>query len=131
MRHPITCSTIGLFCSLLFAPTALAQNCNDAQSQAEINQCAYQEYSREDAELNRVWKEIQRSFTRDRWNQKRKAALLASQRAWLAYRDKDCEGAVGTEWEGGSGRPMAVGFCLTALTKTRTERLRERYLSGR
>ena len=131
MKNPTTYLMIGLFGSFFSSPLAQAQNCDNAQNQAEINQCAYQEYSREDAELNWVWKEIQRSFTRDRWDQKRKAALLASQRAWLAYRDKDCEGAVGTEWEGGSGRPMAVGFCLTALTKARTERLRQRYLGGR
>ncbi len=52
------------------------------------------------------------------------AALLASQRAWLAYRNAQCKVA-GFEYRGGSAQDMAEAQCMTALTKARTAELRQ------
>ena len=51
------------------------------------------------------------------------AGLLESQRAWLAYRDRECV-IEGGEFAGGSMQPMAQAQCRTRLTRERTDRLR-------
>lgn len=104
-------------------------DCDTDTSQMALNHCTYESWQEEDKKLNGVWARIQRSFTNDDYDRKRKSALLASQRAWLAYRDADCDGAVGQEWEGGSGRPMAVYTCSAELTRRRTQLLENRYLN--
>ena len=48
-------------------------------------------------------------------------ALLAAQRAWIAYRDSQCELA-GFEARGGSMEPMLVSGCLADLTRKRARR---------
>ncbi len=53
-----------------------------------------------------------------------RASLLASQRAWLAYRDAQCTLAA-YEFRGGSAESMAKGQCLTDLTRRRTAELRQ------
>ena len=52
-----------------------------------------------------------------------RAALLASQRAWLAFRDAQCR-VEGFAYRGGSAQDMAEAQCATALTRTRTAELR-------
>ena len=52
------------------------------------------------------------------------AALLASQRAWLAYRDAQCRVA-SFEYRGGTDEGMAGGLCLTDLTRRRTAELKQ------
>lgn len=52
------------------------------------------------------------------------AALLASQRSWLAYRDAQCLLA-GYEFRGGSAQGMAHQQCMTDLTRRRTAELRQ------
>ena len=53
---------------------------------------------------------------------------MAAQRAWVTFRDEDCNGATAYEWHGGSGAIAAVGACLYEATVARTEDLRARYL---
>ncbi|WP_421725806.1 lysozyme inhibitor LprI family protein [Bauldia sp.] len=55
-----------------------------------------------------------------------KADLLAAQRAWITFKQKDCD-AVAYEWYGGTGANFAVGSCLHDHTVQRTKDLRERY----
>ena len=50
------------------------------------------------------------------------AALLAAQRAWLAYRDAQCRLA-GFEYRGGTAASLAGGQCLITVTKARTVEL--------
>ncbi|MNT91411.1 hypothetical protein D3C72_2325040 [compost metagenome] len=50
-------------------------------------------------------------------------ALKKAQRAWIGYRDGQCELA-GFEARGGSMEPMLVSGCLAQLTTTRTEELK-------
>jgi uncharacterized protein YecT (DUF1311 family) len=51
------------------------------------------------------------------------AALLAAQRAWLAFRDAECR-VEGYQYRGGSAQGMVHRQCLTDLTRTRTTQLR-------
>jgi uncharacterized protein YecT (DUF1311 family) len=50
------------------------------------------------------------------------AAVLASQRAWLKFRDTQCV-IEGSEFAGGSMQGMVRAQCLTRLTRERTKQL--------
>jgi len=52
------------------------------------------------------------------------AATLASQRAWLAFRDAQCA-IEGGEYAGGSMQPMVRSGCLARLTRERTAQLKD------
>ena len=44
--------------------------------------------------------------------------LVAAERAWIDFRDKDC-GLQSTSMLGGTGEPVAYGDCVYAMTKAR------------
>ena len=108
----------------------LAATAAPAQTQADMNRRAGDAYAQADAALNVQWK---RTFAymhgRDAQDHTRgggfgyAAALLASQRAWLAFRDAECA-IEGGEFAGGSAQGMAQAQCRTRLTRARTEQLR-------
>ncbi|WP_171132108.1 MULTISPECIES: lysozyme inhibitor LprI family protein [unclassified Ruegeria] len=50
------------------------------------------------------------------------AALVASQAAWNAYRDAQCE-AVGASFGGGSGTGIGITACRVELGRTRVDEL--------
>lgn len=104
-------------------------DCNNAMTQADMNQCAAEDYRQADAAMNAQWAETRAAMiawdtasppSDDNGAAKR---LLASQRAWLAYRDAACD-VEGYSAEGGSMQPMMISSCLAELTKRRTEELK-------
>lgn len=92
--------------------------CPDAQSQAEMNQCAGKAYKAADAELNQVYQKLIAML-----DDEEKAQLKNVEAAWLKYRDANCE-FVGDQFKGGSIRPMIYAFCLADMTKNRTAELK-------
>ena len=57
-----------------------------------------------------------------RISQTGKTKLIDAQRAWIKYRDAQCDfGALSTV--GGSIHPMMIARCMSALTKTQTKTL--------
>lgn len=85
-----------------------------------------------DAKLNAVYKkvlahiaesELEAPYDPASWEK----AMRESQRAWVAFRDADCKGAVPMEWSGGSGTSSAVTGCMTEKTDARMKDLTERY----
>lgn len=107
-------------------------DCANAVTQADMNQCAYQDYEKADKELNAVWKEAVKSQEEvDKGAAEMGPdyvgavkALKKAQRAWIDYRDGQCEGE-GYAALGGSMQPMLVSGCLAAKTTARTKELRE------
>lgn len=107
-------------------------NCDDPGPQQEMNYCAHQEYLRADAALNAQWsvtaahmKEMDEgSHATEDGRPSYFEALLAAQRAWIAYRDAHCR-SEGYIFRGGSMEPLMVSTCKTSLTKTRTEQLKD------
>jgi uncharacterized protein YecT (DUF1311 family) len=139
-----------LFCSILFAgaasgvilaPRAMAEeepkvDCANATSTYEMNFCANKDFEKADAELNKVYKQalahVEKNagsppYDRKAWE----AALRASQRTWVAFRDADCKDLTAMEWQGGTGGTSAEMGCMTQLTTARTKDLRERYGDAR
>lgn len=116
------------------------QECADALSQMEMTACASQDYERADAELNRLWRRIiaeaeanDRSPDSGRTaeDDRSEAAILrAAQRAWIAFRDAQCE-YEGLGERGGSMEPMIVNQCLARLTRERIAQLEGDGSNGR
>ncbi|THV15466.1 lysozyme inhibitor LprI family protein [Rhizobium rhizophilum] len=104
-------------------------DCNNAQTQADMNQCAAEDYRKADAAMNAQWAETRAAMlafdkmsppSDDNGAAKR---LLVSQRAWLAYRDAACD-VEGYSVQGGSMQPLTISSCLADLTTRRTEELK-------
>ena len=109
-----------------------ALDCKDPFTQSEMNRCAYQDFLKADAELNRVWKDV--SATMKAWDKDIDRSydnapthfdtLLAGQRAWLTYRDEHCRLA-GFQMRGGSAEPLVRESCRASVTEARTRELLE------
>jgi uncharacterized protein YecT (DUF1311 family) len=107
--------------------------CTQALSTAEMNQCASAEFAKADAELNAAYqtalKTIPGMATGDPpWDAKSwETALRNSQRAWVAFRDAECDIHVAMFWTNGSGATVDILGCKTEKTEARTRELKDRY----
>ncbi len=101
----------------------LAQNpnCNNPQTQSEMNICASIAYQNADRKLNQVYRQLLPKLSAAR-----KQKLITAQQAWIKFRDSSCE-FERSAYEGGSMAPMIYGFCLADVTEQRTKDL-QRYL---
>ncbi|MBQ0709495.1 MULTISPECIES: lysozyme inhibitor LprI family protein [unclassified Ochrobactrum] len=110
---------IGLvFGSLGVISTAQADDCQNASSQAALNECYGKAYKKSDAELNKIFKTLQRRA--DDADLKKK--LVQSQRTWIAFRDAECGMQT---YGGGSISGMAYSICLSDLTTERVNDLKK------
>ncbi|MEA5599649.1 lysozyme inhibitor LprI family protein [Nostoc sp. UHCC 0252] len=100
-------------------------NCNNAQTQAAINECARLSYQNADKKLNQAYQQLLPNLERSR-----KQKLIAAQQAWIKFRDTNCE-FERSEYEGGSISPTIYFGCLENVTKLRTQQLREYLTSDR
>ncbi len=123
---------------LLFAASAFAGDgdpewdCNfaDQLPQQGMNFCAAEDFRAADQELNAVYKRV-RAYMKQtdkdvaEWNEDlvgAEKALLKAQRAWIDYRDGQCEDE-GFKARGGSLEPLLVATCMADLTRRRTKEL--------
>ncbi|WLR99121.1 lysozyme inhibitor LprI family protein [Shinella sumterensis] len=109
-------------------------DCDNAETQMDMNICAGRDYKAADEELNVVYKkalaaavETDEGF-KDMGDQYVGAvdALKRAQRSWIGYRDGQCDLA-GFEARGGSLEPLLVSSCLADLTRKRTAELKTFY----
>jgi uncharacterized protein YecT (DUF1311 family) len=114
---------------LLVLILASAFTVTTAQTQAELNQKACDNYKVIDAEMNKVYQQILKGYRADNlFIQKLKAA----QRAWLAYRDAEFKAlypAADAQGEYGSIYPVCRCNALQEMTSERTKVLR-RWIEG-
>jgi uncharacterized protein YecT (DUF1311 family) len=111
------------FCALLCATlsaasVARAAECAD-QTQNGLDVCADAAYKKADAALNAAYKEIIRRLKGDAATTK---LLIAAQKAWIAYRDAECDFSSSAN-AGGTIYPMVYSICLEAATQERTREL--------
>lgn len=92
--------------------------CPNAQSQAEMNDCAGRLYKSADSVLNQTYRQLVSMLDNDE-----KSQLKEAQTAWLKYRDLNCD-FVADQYKGGTMRPMIYGFCLADVTNNRTAELK-------
>jgi uncharacterized protein YecT (DUF1311 family) len=124
---------IGAVTPATAAEPAAPADCTEALSTVEMNDCAGAEFEKADGELNRVYAKALAAvpelatddppFDAKTWEE----ALRASQRAWVAFRDAECEGHVAKFWGGGTGATVDIIGCKTEKTEQRTRELKQRY----
>ena len=86
-------------------------------SQAELNECYCNAYKKADAELNVLYRQITARLKDDKATTK---LLVEAQRAWVAFRDAECDfSASGVS--GGSAHGMILAICLDKLTLKRID----------
>jgi uncharacterized protein YecT (DUF1311 family) len=88
------------------------------QSQMGMNACAEADAAAADTELNAAYKQLAAKA-----EGKEKDALRDAQRAWIVFRDKECDFETIGE-EGGSIRPMEISICIAERTKERSTELK-------
>ena len=114
---------------LLTALPAAAQDvdCTAAATQVDMTYCAEQDWNAEDARLNDAYKLAVAAMkgidqNLDAADQGAEAALRASQRAWITFRDNTCA-AEGWAMHGGSAEPMVIYACRARVSATRANEL--------
>ncbi len=120
-----------MFAVMLSVPALAADPkiaCDKAVTTQDLNLCSERELQVADAKLNVAYKkalaEIRKSenakpYDPASWEK----ALRASQHAWIAFRDADCNGLVPMSWTGGTGTTGAVLGCKIEKTEARTKEL--------
>jgi uncharacterized protein YecT (DUF1311 family) len=119
MRISLEILAATLTTAAIAIPTgATADECDNAQGgQAGLDECYDKVFKKSDAELNKLYKEIEARLKDDPDTKK---LLVTAQRSWVAFRDTECDfQASGSS--GGSVAPMIYSMCLDGLTKRRIE----------
>jgi len=93
--------------------SALADECDKATTQLELNTCSAQQYQAADKKLNQTYQAAVKRAAAPQQDLLKKA-----QQAWITLRDADCA-FIGSGTEGGSVQPMIVNQCLAEKTVER------------
>ncbi|MCA0276548.1 MAG: lysozyme inhibitor LprI family protein [Proteobacteria bacterium] len=102
--------------ALAAVPAAYAvDDCSGASNQAAMTECADKALIASDAELNALYKQIQGRLKDDQAASK---LLVGAQRAWVAFRDAECEFSSSGVAQG-SIYPMTVLQCRDGMTELR------------
>lgn len=112
-----TVTTAGVIPDLIGVRLAQKPNCNNPQTQSEMNICAGISYQNADKKLNQVYQRLLPKLETSR-----RQKLVAAQQAWLKFRDASCAFEK-SEVEGGTMAPMIYGGCMATLTEQRTKQL--------
>jgi uncharacterized protein YecT (DUF1311 family) len=110
-------------------------------TQMELNRCYNEQYKKVDAHLNVVYRKVmellelelkysQRHPEEEQIKHAQTAIqkLKATEKAWISYRDMNCEAAE-FEYGGGSISPMMWSICMTTVTEHRIADLKSAYES--
>jgi uncharacterized protein YecT (DUF1311 family) len=106
--------------SLLAAQHSPATGCRDAKTTVDMERCASRDLDQAKRELDRYLQEARRLATN-------RALLDSAQAVWEHYRDVACR-AAGSEYEGGTVKPLVMLNCLTDLARDRMRELYDHYL---
>ncbi|MDM0074357.1 lysozyme inhibitor LprI family protein [Variovorax sp. J2P1-59] len=117
---------------LLASCAALAQApdpCKTQKNTVEINECAQQTLARKDKELNAAYQSLVKSLASDGKTDTTdyagtKKLLQQAQRAWVQFRDSDCN-AKYTLNAAGTIRDVAALSCKIEHTEQRTKQLKD------
>ncbi|MGG8057878.1 lysozyme inhibitor LprI family protein [Klebsiella aerogenes] len=93
--------------ALLASGAAWADDCSNANTQTEMNQCAAAQYQAADKKLNETWQQALK-----RASGQQLELLKKAQQAWISLRDADCA-FLASDAEGGSMQPMLISQCMT------------------
>ena len=91
---------------------ASADRCAAPENQSEMNFCAEADFQKADRELTAVYAKFKPV----------PPMLRVAERAWIAYRDAECD-FQGDAEAGGSMQPMIISGCMATLTEERIKTL--------
>ena len=91
---------------------ASADPCAAPQTQSEMNLCADADFQKADRQLTAVYAKFKPVPPK----------LRVAERAWIAYRDAECD-FQGDAVAGGSMHPMIISGCMATLTEERIKTL--------
>ena len=97
----------------------LPANCNEPQTQLEMNLCAKAWFEQEDKKLNQFYQDLRATLSSEK-----QSDLTAAELAWLDFRDANCEFEA-SQVRGGSMQPTLYFSCLAELTRDRTAELQQ------
>lgn len=104
-------------------------NCAEPVTQRDLNACADIEYDKADKDLNAAYQQLRKKMSD--WDKSADVsskgvvdALVVAQRAWVAFRDANCEVA-GFQARGGTMESMLIYTCLADMSTKRAAELRE------
>lgn len=103
-------------------------DCSAPETQADMTTCAGIDADAADKDLNRQYKAT-RKVLAERDNdagddESAVDALVAAQRAWVSFRDANCN-VFGFQAHGGSMEPTLVSACLADMSRKRSDDLRQ------
>jgi len=108
-------------------------DCKNPVTQMDMTSCEQARQDTADKALNAQYKKTRAALAavdKDSSEDMRGAekALVKAQRAWIDYRDGECE-AYGFQARGGTMEPMLVAGCIANMTDARTKELQELFES--
>jgi uncharacterized protein YecT (DUF1311 family) len=106
------------------SPVAQQPNCKNPQTQPEMNVCSRLDYQQADKKLQQVYDRLRSKLPNTSQQQ-----LVSAQKAWIAFRDSNCDFQK-SFFEGGSIAPTMLNGCLSDVTQQRTSEL-EMYLQNK
>jgi uncharacterized protein YecT (DUF1311 family) len=106
-----------LLSSLLVSSVAWGLDCQNANTQADMNQCASSDLARETQLINRTYNDFRAKLSPAQQRQLKKVQL-----AWIKYKDLSCEFET-SGVEGGSAHAMVLAGCLAEKTRLRNKEL--------
>lgn len=121
--------TAGMFVLFLAGgASAQAVDCKTPTTQSDMTSCEQARQGAADKALNAQYKKTRAAMVAvdtdlDGNMKGAEKALVTAQRAWIAYRDAECE-AEGFQARGGTMEPMLVAGCIANVTDARTKELK-------
>jgi len=114
--------TLFLFALATACAPALALDCKNAMSTPEINECAAAEQKVVETKLNQVYRRVIKSLETNKDSAAAKDKLVLAQRAWVKFREADCD-AVYENWAGGTIRTVMYIGCMQQHAEQRIKDL--------
>jgi uncharacterized protein YecT (DUF1311 family) len=102
------------------AGSSFALDCKNAVSTPEINECASIEQKKVEDKLNKVYQRVIKSVDKA----EAKKSLVEAQRAWVKFREADCN-AVYQKWIDGTIRGVMFTGCMQNRAETRIKELED------
>ena len=107
----------------LSSASSFALDCKNAVSMPDINECAAVDQKKVEDKLNQTYQGVLKSLDQDK-DPDTKKALIAAQRAWVKFREADCQ-AVYQKSIGGTIRTVMYIGCMQNRAETRIKQLEE------
>jgi uncharacterized protein YecT (DUF1311 family) len=106
-----------------WAGSSHALDCKNAMSTPDINECAAIGQKKVEDKLNLAYQDKLKYFN-DPEDAGTKKSLIAAQRAWVKFREADCN-AVYEQWKTGTIRTVMFIECMQKRAETRIKELED------